>query len=114
MPEPRQPDGSMVWDGILTDITRRKRNELERARLAAIVENSGDAIVSRDLDLKILTWNPAAERLFGYKADEVVGKNIDFLIPPDKLAEVAQRRARSTKEFSRYPVTRCASDEMAR
>ena len=93
VPERRQPDGSLVWDGILTDITRRKRNELERARLAAIVENSGDAIVSRDLDLKILTWNPAAERLFGYKADEVVGKNIDLLIPPDKRADVAQRRS---------------------
>ena len=64
----------MVWNGIVTDITRRKRNEVERARLAAIVENSGDAIISRDLDFKILTFNAAAERLLGYTADEVVGK----------------------------------------
>ncbi len=93
VPEPRGADGSIVWNGILTDVTERRRNELERARLAAIVDNSGDAIISRDLDLTILTWNPAAERLFGYRADEVVGKNIDLLIPPDKLAEVARRRS---------------------
>jgi PAS domain S-box-containing protein len=92
VPEPRQPDGSIVWDGILTDVTRRKRNELERARLAAIVDNSGDAIISRDLDFKIFTFNAAAERLLGYAAVEVVGKNSDIFIPQDCIATVAQRR----------------------
>ena len=93
VPGPRQPDGSIVWIGLLTDVTRRKRNEGERTRLAAIVDNSGDAIISRDLDFKILTFNAAAERLLGYAAVEVIGKLSDIFIPQDNFAAVAQRRS---------------------
>lgn len=93
VPEPRRADGSIVWNGILTDVTERRRNEVEVGRLAAIVENLGDAIISRDLDFKILTFNAAAERLLGYTADEVVGKISDIFIPQDNFATVAQRRS---------------------
>lgn len=54
---------------------------------AAIVEGSNDAIVTKDLSSIILSWNPAAERMFGYRADEVVGHSITLLIPEDRLHE---------------------------
>ncbi|MGH6823258.1 MAG: PAS domain S-box protein, partial [Methylocella sp.] len=69
---------------MLIDITGRKRAGPVTRRLAAIVESSEDAIVSADLDGIIKTWNPGAERLFGYMAEEVIGKPLTFYIPMDR------------------------------
>src|SRR5712672_1006467 len=57
------------------------------ARLAAIVTSSDDVIVSKTLEGVITSWNPAAERILGYTAEEAVGKNIKLIIPPDRQAE---------------------------
>jgi PAS domain S-box-containing protein len=65
----------------------RKRAEEATQRLASIVEFSDDAIISKNLDGVILTWNRGAERVFGYKAEEVVGKPITILIPSDRFDE---------------------------
>lgn len=65
----------------------RIKGEIAAQRLAAIVESSHDAIVSKDLNGIILTWNRGAERLFGYSASEVLGKPITIIIPPDRLQE---------------------------
>jgi len=78
----RSLDGKIVGAiNMLVDITERKRAEENAARLAAIVEHSDDAIFSADTEGVIRSWNRGAERLYGYLAGEVVGRNISILVP---------------------------------
>ena len=72
----------MVVCGLVTD----SPDSIAR-RLAAIVESSDDAIVSKDLDGNVLSWNQAAERMFGYTADEMIGTSIRRIIPDDRQSE---------------------------
>ena len=80
-------EGGNQGVAFVLDLTERKRTEQAAEHLASIVESSDDAIVSKDLDGIIRTWNCGAERLFGYKAAEVIGRPITILIPPDRLDE---------------------------
>ncbi|PWU13985.1 MAG: hypothetical protein C5B50_18125 [Verrucomicrobia bacterium] len=84
----RHADGS-IFGVVLVfrDFTEQRRSDEARARLAAIVQHSGDAIFTKDLNGFIQTWNASAERLFGYNAEEIVGKHITTLFPPDRLKE---------------------------
>jgi PAS domain S-box-containing protein len=72
---------------VFRDVTAQRKAQVAAERLAAIVEHSGDAILTKSLDGVVQTWNPSAERLFGYRADEIVGKSITVLFPPDRLHE---------------------------
>ena len=100
-----KPDGAIVWleargklflegegnperlAGVCMDVTARKHAEEGQARLAAVVEYSEDAIVSKSLEGIIATWNAGAQRMFGYPREEAIGQPVTILIPPDHADE---------------------------
>lgn len=85
----RDADGRV--EGVFAaarDVTERNRAESGARRLAAIVESSDDAIMAQTVDGVILTWNPAAQALYGYTAEEIVGRPITVLVPPDLHEEL--------------------------
>ncbi|HKO31401.1 MAG TPA: PAS domain S-box protein [Nitrospiraceae bacterium] len=86
-----------VFNAFLSDITERKRAEEIRVQLAAIVESSEDAIISRSLEGIVTSWNRGAERTFGFTADEIIDKPIMLLIPDDRLDEESQILERITR-----------------
>ena len=75
---------------VFRDVTERRRAELESLRLAAIVNGSDDAIVGKNLKGIVTSWNPGAERIFGYTAEEMIGQSITKVIPPDRQDEEPQ------------------------
>jgi PAS domain S-box-containing protein len=75
---------------VVNDVTERRQAEEVRARLAAIVESSRDAIISSDRERRVQTWNPAAESLFGYTASEMIGESFDRIVPVDQLVAYRQ------------------------
>ena len=97
----------------MTDISDdRKHAEQYAQRLASIVESCDDAIISKNLDGTILSWNGGAERLFGYSAEEAVGKSITILIPVDRLNEEPEiiGRLRRGERIHHYETVRQRKD----
>jgi PAS domain S-box-containing protein len=107
-------DGTQIspTPGVPEDSHKERQiAEEQRARLAAIVDSSEDAIVGKTLDGIITSWNRGAERIFGYGADEAIGQHISFIIPPDRLSEEAYvlarlRRGERIEHFETMRVTK--------
>jgi PAS domain S-box-containing protein len=97
---------------VFRDVTEHRRDEEAQARLAAIVESSQDAIISKTLDSIIRTWNTGAERLFGYKAEEAVGQPILLIIPPERQNEEQEILSRISlgERIEHYETVRMAKD----
>src|SRR6266446_643002 len=117
-------DGSLVWGrlsisllkshpsplviAMVEDITDKQRAEEARFRHAAIVESSEDAIISKNLDAVIVSWNAGAQRIFGYTESEAVGQPITILIPPESWDEENQilEKLRAGGRIEYYETTR--------
>ena len=116
-------DGSLIWGRLgisllnckpplvvatVEDITEKRKADETRFKLAAIVESSEDAIISKNLESIIESWNAGAQRIFGYTESEVVGQPITILIPPElrhgelKILE----RVRSGERIEHYETIR--------
>lgn len=129
----RHADGHYLWlewtarsvpqEGVIYAVARdvterisaneaRARLEHERFRLAEIVDSTDDAIVSKDLDGVVQSWNRGAEKLFGYTAKEMVGRSVAELIPPEKLAEERKilTQLRAGKRVDHFETVRIAKD----
>ena len=122
----RRKDGAELWARVSTapifgkrgefegaiaihsDITERKIAEEAKQRLAAIVESSDDPIISKDLNGIIVSWNAAATRMFGYSAEEAIGKSILLLIPPELHEEeyITLSRLRAGERIEHYETQR--------
>ncbi|HYR82775.1 MAG TPA: PAS domain S-box protein [Terriglobia bacterium] len=93
-------------------ITELERAELISAYLAAIIESADDAIITKDLNGIVTTWNPAAEKIFGYTAEEMIGKPVATLLPPDRPDEENEilRRLRQGQRIDHFETRRLRKD----
>jgi PAS domain S-box-containing protein len=109
----RDAAGEVVgWVGVVVDVTDRKAAEQERLHHSVIIESTDDAVYSHDLGGAILSWNPGAERLFGYTAAEAIGQPVTFMIPDELLEEAADihRRVLNGDHIKRYGTRRLRKD----
>jgi PAS domain S-box-containing protein len=104
------PDGR--FQAFARDVRERRRLQSAALHLAAIVESSDDAIVSKDLNGIIQSWNRGAERVFGYTAEEVIGKPVIILIPPDRQQEEPEilRRLQRGERVDHFETIRRRKD----
>ena len=109
----RSATGAMIGAVLVfRDVTERRLAEAAHRRLAAVVDSSDDAIVSKSLEGIITSWNRGAERLFGYFAEEVIGKHISILFPSERMAEESMIMARIKRgeHIEHYETVRLRKD----
>lgn len=125
-----QPNGAIVWVSnsvspiknntgdiiqavtFTTDVTERKRAQEEARRLAAIIASSDDAIISIDLCMNIQSWNRGAEKLYGYSAEEAIGRSTTMILPPDTIDEehVIMERIKTGEHVQPHETRRLYKD----
>ena len=104
--------GQRLFTAVLRDVTERQHADETRAHLAAIVESSDDAIISKTLEGIVTTWNKAAERMFGYSAAEMIGQSVRRIAPPDRRDEMPRILAaiRHGERVDHYETERMRKD----
>jgi PAS domain S-box-containing protein len=111
---PHKDDGGKIvgFISFIQSLSERNVAAEARARLAAIVDSSDDAIVSKTLDGIITSWNRAAEKIFGYKASEAIGQHISLIIPPERRGEENEvlSRLRRGEKIDHFETECCAKD----
>src|SRR5262249_21352636 len=97
---------------VFRDVTEERRAVEARLHLAAIVESSDDAIIGKNLDGVIVSWNQGAERLYGYTAAEIVGKPLSILAPPEHPDELPgiMARLKGDEQINHYKTVRLRKD----
>lgn len=97
---------------IARDITKQKSDEQKQSMLAAIIDSSDDAIISKDLNGIIMSWNPGAEKIFGYSEKESIGKHISLIIPKELMDEETHiiSNIRAGKKVSHFETVRITKD----
>ena len=105
-------EGKPTVVGTLLDITEQKKAEEWKSHLVAIVESSSDAIFTYDLSGRVLSWNPAAERLFGIRAEAIRGKSVEAIFPDDLRGELPLilSLVREGERLDRYETRRVGAD----
>ena len=108
---PLETEDGLLVSTAIRDVTERNNAEELRRRLAAIVESSADAIISKNLDGVVTSWNRGAVELFGYTAEEAIGKPVLMLVPPDRVREEQELLAHlRAGEVTRFETVRRRKD----
>ncbi len=105
--------GSVIGASMLAqNVTGQKTSEMLARRMVSVLLNSDECIASENLDGVVETWNRGAERMFGYLADEIIGKPMALLLPPDRLHEedLILSRIRKGDTVDRYETVRKCKD----
>ena len=99
--------------GVCMDVTERKQTEETLVRLASIVESSEDAIIGKTLDGTIFSWNEGASRLYGYSEEEMLGRSVSLLAPPERKDDVPQilERLKEGGSFEHFETLRVRKDQ---
>ena len=108
-----QTAGGVLISAAISDISERKSAEVELAQLAAIVESSDDAIIGKTLEGTITSWNPAAERIYGYTQAEAVGRHIRIICPTGEQEDEVSRilaRVATGERVDHFETTRRRKD----
>ncbi len=109
---PLETESGTLVSSAIRDTTERRRAEEDASHFAAVVESSHDAIIGKDLEGNIVSWNASAQRLYGYVEDEVTGRSISILVPPghdDELPEILSR-VRAGERVDNYETVRARND----
>jgi PAS domain S-box-containing protein len=109
---PLRTEEGVLVSSALRDISERKRAEVQILRLATLVESSDDAILAEDLDGTIVSWNRGAEELYGYRADEIEGRNVSRLFPAELAEECTSilQRMRRGERIEHHDTLRLRKD----
>jgi PAS domain S-box-containing protein len=106
-------DGKAIrMTSVAADATQRRRADEDRRLLASIVSSSDDAIIGKDLDGRIVSWNLAAERMYGYNAEEAIGQSVAMLLPPNRSDDFFKilERIRRGEKIEHYETVRRRRD----